>query len=360
MLLRRAEARRGPTIHHDYWWSVARPLMQSTPTAAAHLGAAVVAIPHWLNLSHNTAFTCSEDGQRVVAYGGRRKHLYFRDVRINERGVHRVEGRVIRQPGLGGGSLSVEWSTPRLVLDGSSSSGCVERRSRVGPSCEFDGKLSVVRWQGRTWLFARANVAECGGRHVQVTWSADGVSGWARWQLLQFCEGSVPLGASASNIYFFAVRPLGDRLVAFFPAVLSRRGTQQAPEGGLYASTSEDGIEWRRPERLIASRVLPEWRTADYPVDGGGMWADEAGHPGVGHPGAGHPGAGHAPLSASLLVEQAVVMEHGKALAGCARPASLCAYNVSLPPSLTEVRRGKARACGGSERGRRWHEQCER
>ena len=315
-----------------------------------------MAIPSAFNLSHNTAFTCSEDGQRVVAYGGRRKHLFFRDVRIDERGIHRVEGRVVRGAG---GSVSIDWTAPRLVLDGSRASGCVERRSRVGPDCEFDGKLSVTRWQGRTWLFARANVAECGGRHVQVTSSADGVSGWSRWQLLSFCGGSVPLGIGTSNLYFFAVRPMADgaRLVAYFPAVFTRRlssadatsGNPSLPsssssssfsyptasstetlEGGIYASTSEDGVTWRRPQRILASDVLPEWRTADYPVDGEGPWASFA-------------------SSTSLLVEQGVVMEHGRALLGCARPSKLCAYKLTLPVALTAPQ--SLHACGTANFG---------
>ena len=62
-------------------------------------------------------------------------------------------------------TMQLQWSEPQLVLDGSPSSGCVEKRSRVGPYCEFDGKLSVVKWSGRTFVYARANLNECGARH---------------------------------------------------------------------------------------------------------------------------------------------------------------------------------------------------
>ena len=38
--------------------------------------------------------------------------------------------------------------------------------------------------------------------------------------------------------------------------------------GGLYVSWSGDGLRWGAPARLLRSAVFPEWRTADYPVDG--------------------------------------------------------------------------------------------
>ena len=161
LLFRRAEARRGPTIHHDYWWSVVRVARDGG------FGPSSVSLPAALNLSHNTAFACSADGQRVVAYGGRRKFLRFRDIDIREAGIHVAIGTVVTH----GSSVTLHWSRPRLALSGLRGTGCVERRSRVGPDCEFDGKLSVASWRGRTYLYARANVAECGGRHVQMTWA---------------------------------------------------------------------------------------------------------------------------------------------------------------------------------------------
>lgn len=180
LLLRRAEARRGPSIHHDYWWTVLRVAR----SAASGFGPSTISLPALLNLSHNTAFTCSADGQHVVAYGGRRKFLRFRDIDLRERGIHVAIGTIATN----GGSVALQWSRPRLALTGSADSGCVERRSRVGPDCEFDGKLSVASWRGRTYLYARANIAECGGRHVQMaSVGGDGgqapASDWSRWQV---------------------------------------------------------------------------------------------------------------------------------------------------------------------------------
>lgn len=325
LLLRRTEARSGPTIHHDYWWTVLR-----VARGDGGFGGASVSVPSALNLSHNAAFACASDGRSVVAYGGRRKTLAFRDLNIRERGIHVSVGRIRREAGR---PVDIVWSRPRLVHSGARETGCVERRSRVGPDCEFDGKLSLVRWRGRTLLYARANIAEYGGRHVQMTWrdgddATDATAGggggalgggWSRWQSLRFV-GGVTLGATSSNIYYFAVRTLrGDSdgaaegLVAFFPAVLGE-------EGGLFASTSDDGLLWRAPRRLLPSPVLPEWRTPDYPVDGYGLL----------------PPVSIAPVT-QLLVEHDVVMEHGRALAGCVRPATLCAYNLTLPSSLLQL-----------------------
>ena len=123
LLLRRAEARRGPTIHHDYWWTVAR---QVGAANSGVIGAATTALPSMLNLSHNAAFTCSADGQRVLAYGGRRKHLNFRDLRLNERGIHLAVGTITASATAGGRPPTIAWSPPRLVLEGTSGSGCSE------------------------------------------------------------------------------------------------------------------------------------------------------------------------------------------------------------------------------------------
>jgi len=51
-------------------------------------------------------------------------------------------------------------------------------------------------------------------------------------------------------------------LLATFPAVL-----QPGDRGGVYASVSVDGESWETPARLLTSRVLPNWRTSDHPVD---------------------------------------------------------------------------------------------
>ena len=89
------------------------------------------------------------------------------------------------------------------------------------------------------------------------------------------------------------------------------------------ASSSTDGVTWRAPERLLASNILPEWRTGDYPVDGHGLVF-------VGHHSARHNlamGPGAATSSGGVLqlqVEHAVVLAHGKELDGCSQPPFVC------------------------------------
>ena len=51
----------------------------NAPSSVA-FGAASVALPAAFNLSHNAAFACAADGKTVLAYGGRRKFLRFRDI----------------------------------------------------------------------------------------------------------------------------------------------------------------------------------------------------------------------------------------------------------------------------------------
>ena len=81
---------------------------------------------------------------------------------------------------------------------------------------------------------------------------------------------AIAVGADTSNIYYFAVRPFasGAGLIAFFPAALSSGGGGGESEGGIYSSSSTDGYIWRAPRRLLASPVLSEFRTSDYPIDG--------------------------------------------------------------------------------------------
>lgn len=123
--------------------------------------------------------------------------------------------------------------------------------------------------------------------------------------------------------------------MAFFPAVLG-------DDGGIYASSSDDGVTWRRPRRLLASDPLAEWRTADYPIDGGGGFSNGFSNV-IGSNGPA------APLELPLLVERGVVLEHGKALEGCVRPPSLCAYNLTLPSGLLPIGAGGAPSASASD-----------
>ena len=93
----------------------------------------------------------------------------------------------------------------RLRID-----GCIDNRMRAafGTCCEYDGRLSAVRYGARTLLFSRANLAECqerGGRWVQVASTRNGTSplgSWGRWRMIEMAE-YVP---ASGDVYFFAVR----------------------------------------------------------------------------------------------------------------------------------------------------------
>ena len=76
-----------------------------------------------------------------------------------------------------------QWRDKTLLFDGLHP-GCIERRDVEGSKdfrtymytggvCEFDGRLALVRFGDEFLLYARANLASHGKRHVQVTRSAD-------------------------------------------------------------------------------------------------------------------------------------------------------------------------------------------
>ena len=62
-----------------------------------------------------------------------------------------------------------QWRRKRVVLRGSHA-GCIERRDRtrlvwlMPNTCEFDGRLSLVPFNGSLLLYARANMASHGQR----------------------------------------------------------------------------------------------------------------------------------------------------------------------------------------------------
>lgn len=293
LLFSRHEHREGVGIGTDVWTTTIR-----SATGPAAFSSARVSLARPLNMSHNAVIRCLGDN-RLVAYGGRRKDRHGRLI-LNERGVWRAEGRIETTTA----GVAVAWKPPRLVLQGERSTGCVDVRVAVGQQCEFDGKLSVAEWRGETWLFARANLAICGGRGVQATRSADGVGGWSQWAPLVF-EGVET--TAANNIYLFAAQPRAGRLVGIFPAVLGGRG-------GVWVSESRDGLHWSAPARMLRSVVYPEWRTSDYPVDAPLVPSQQ-------------PTRG-AERELDIFIEVGVRLDHGEGLAACTTPPQLCRYSV--------------------------------
>ena len=234
-----------------------------------------VSLHHRLHMSHNAVVHCLRE-RTLVAFGGMAHAPDSADWQGNDLGIWRITAPAMLPP--------LAWSAPQLVLTGDpNTTGCVDV-VREGPSCEFDGKLSVVRFRRSTLLFTRSNLAPSGGgRHVQMARSTDGIHGWDSFQQLQIA--GVTHGAPEVNIYFLAVRTLRPatragrqrqppRLLGLFPGVLG--GELGA---GVFTITSVDGVHWTEPRKLLASAVDGQ-RTRDYPVDGAvplGWWWPSAG-----------------------------------------------------------------------------------
>lgn len=176
--------------------------------------------------------------------------------------------------------------------------GCVERRREFGRQCEFDGKTSLVHFRARWVVFARANLKESGGRHVQVASSlADNPgSGFGPFSLLNIA-GYQPLGPG--NIYLACVKPMpsmdrGHRLsnpmlLGLFAVNMGNdtwdEGTMIAPDSrerqGKIAlddgntdgksfvglSLSCNGKDWSALNDIVPS-IGALGRTYDHPADG--------------------------------------------------------------------------------------------
>lgn len=220
--------------------------------------APAVALPHQLNMSHNAAFVCERGS--LHAYGGmartvRRAKLYGGAPGAGV--MHATADALARAP--------LRWSAPTLVLTGdTAATGCIDE---LAETCQFDGKLAVVRFKGRVWLYARSNLLRDGGaRHVQcasrpVKPGRAGMA-WSRFSQIEI-EG-YRRGEKRNNLYYFSVLRIPSRpnfLAAVFPAAIEG-------EGGVYWSTSFDGLKWSAPVRLMPSALRDNYRTADHPVDG--------------------------------------------------------------------------------------------
>ena len=265
-----------------------------------------------LNMSHNAMVLCLQG--RLVAFGGQG----YADS-TDEVGVVRREADPSRAP--------LRWSRPQLVASGNPNvSQCIETRcvsvmrkvldgdtcpipppfqgspllvnaqrppssssdprTGLGPTamdrftCEFDGKLSVVAWKGALWMFSRSNLYRSGGgRHVQVASRFIGreqhtavaaaldegaaLAGppelFGAFRQLEF-DGYTP--KKENNIYYMTVRRLSQQshLLGLFPAILEGLG-------GVWCSTSSDGVHWARPLRVWESAVVTGERTRDWPVE---------------------------------------------------------------------------------------------
>ena len=237
--------------------------------------------------THNAAGVCAGDGKSLVLFGGRDMDTgkIENGIRRQEHGIYRVVAPVeeavfskVAQNSthmIGDDRNLLNWTSPELVLSGDPlDTGCIERRDGVA-RCEFDGKLSVVRYRGQLLLFARANVSPVfdaiwgnGGRHLQVALSSDEGKTWRPFRMVDF-DGYMP--SKANNIYYaiaaaFMTKPNGtadeeQQLALIFPAAIRNRG-------GVWVafSSDPDGVQFTAPELIMESPILQSGRTADHPV----------------------------------------------------------------------------------------------
>lgn len=187
---------------------------------------------------------------------------------------------------------TTQWHHKRLLLNGLHP-GCVERRdvhSRrdfstylyEGGVCEFDGRLALVPFRGELLLYARANLAASGRRHVQLTrareahvmrGSAEGGSSSAASPWSPFETVSLEGYDETGDVYFWGaqVNPVHNgSLIAVFPLVHRLRAC-------IAIAASLDGIHWSRATPLLGCRLYGE-RTIDQPASpsmirrGGEVW----------------------------------------------------------------------------------------
>ena len=258
----------------DMWDTVVRV----APYGTSDFGPSEVTLGHKLNMSHNAAFLCIAN-RTIVAIGGQLPDGVFSPQRLGwHPGIIRRHADATILP--------LAWSGPSIVASPiKARSRCVDARFRTG--CDFDGKVSAIEFDGRLLIFTRANMLpppshkserraaaavetaaggmhDAGARHVQVAEARPLGARFGWWEARRFrpirLEG-VEAPARANNIYFWTVQRVGRRaLLALFPAVL--RG-----EGGVWCSTSVDGVRWARPLRVRSAAVVHGVRTAVHPVE---------------------------------------------------------------------------------------------
>ena len=170
------------------------------------------------------------------------------------------------------------WGAPQVIIRGTDPPNCVDRRPKQTGypklvACEFDGRLSLLQFQGEFWMYARANLrygALAGGRWAQVTRSPALERGWQPWSLVHI----MGFNSADVDIYFFAaqINPV-DRssLVALFPI-------SQPPAACIGMAFSKDGQNFSRPVNLMAAKVVYRFsaqqdsplsaRAGDHPVAG--------------------------------------------------------------------------------------------
>ena len=237
-------------------------------------------------MTHNTAFAHIDGGSRIAIVGGR----FLSHHRWVEHPAHPYGGgragvwmavgdqllwgdRAQPPPRYAGKGkyfvdsppASTQWRDFRLLFDGMQA-GCVERRPRPlkrpdgSSACEFDGRLSLVEFNGELLIFARANLGASGLRFVQLTRSSDRGRSWSRFNLIKV-RGMAP---ASSELYFFAVQanPVHNSSLLALVPIVHRLGAC------IGLTLSVDAINWSPIVPLLRCPAFGE-RSSHHPVAGG-------------------------------------------------------------------------------------------
>lgn len=135
-----------------------------------------------------------------------------------------------------GGALEL-WASRREVVRGAihfapagideTSAGCVERRTKYAPKCQYDGRFSLCQRHRDVFLYARANTnPRGGGRHVSVARLASKRPlTWSPFELVSFLPGddlfsrilaNPSLAMDHADIYTASVSHYAGVLLGFF------------------------------------------------------------------------------------------------------------------------------------------------
>ena len=124
--------------------------------------------------------------------------------------------------------------------------------------CEFDGRLSIVKYNNTYFLYGRHNPMPSRGRHVLVSKTHD-LNKWNNFELVHVSDVRRHVDNEIYTFYAFndLVKP---RLLSLYPLI--RRG-----KATISLSCSTDGVRWNSPLVLFNTSIV-NGRVKDHPVHG--------------------------------------------------------------------------------------------
>ena len=150
------------------------------------------------------------------------------------------------------------WVHAAKLVDGLHPS-CTELRPSFNGVCEFDGLSCLVWFKGMWRLFCRANAGSSGHRALQVC------SGSTLADFAPFDRVRIKGHEDVDDVYFMHAYALPDQstLLGIVPVSF----TSRPGNGGIYATTSTDGVNFG-PLSLLRACKVENKRTADLPIAG--------------------------------------------------------------------------------------------